>query len=170
MRMILVALLLLSSCSGAQAKRRADGTYELECGEKKACLDRAERICTPGGYILVGGKSNKKRYGVPGNEKFIGKDEIYVRCNKDRPKDTPDEETGSWRLEHSDAHAPSAPPSASPAVAAPPSAAAPKAVCRPGETQRCVGPGACEGGQACLTDGTGFGPCDCGTATPKSVP
>jgi hypothetical protein len=35
-------------------------------------------------------------------------------------------------------------------------------VCRPGETQRCVGSGACEGGQACSAEGTGFGPCDCG--------
>jgi hypothetical protein len=46
------------------------------------------------------------------------------------------------------------------------------AVCRPGETQLCVGPGACSGGQACTADGTSYGPCDCGepslgSAAPK---
>lgn len=34
--------------------------------------------------------------------------------------------------------------------------------CVPGESQECVGPGACKGGQVCTPDGTGFGPCDCG--------
>jgi len=37
--------------------------------------------------------------------------------------------------------------------------------CTPGETQACVGPGSCEGGQFCLTDGSGWGPCDCGDET-----
>jgi len=37
--------------------------------------------------------------------------------------------------------------------------------CTPGETQACVGPGSCEGGQYCLTDGSGWGPCDCGDTT-----
>jgi len=45
----------------------------------------------------------------------------------------------------------------------------PPQACVPGATQRCVGPGACAGGQACLPDGSGFGPCDCGdSATPDS--
>jgi hypothetical protein len=34
--------------------------------------------------------------------------------------------------------------------------------CAPGATQVCVGPGGCRGGQSCLGDGSGFGPCDCG--------
>ncbi len=165
MRITLLALLLLSACSGAQVKQRADGTYAVECGSQKACLDRAARICQPGGYTLVGAQSNKKRYGVPGNEKMIGKDEMYIRCDKDRPFDAPDSQTGTWQLKHSDADASSAPPAA---TAAP--ANVPKAVCRPGETQRCVGPGACDGGQSCLTDGSGFGSCDCGSATPKPAP
>jgi len=33
--------------------------------------------------------------------------------------------------------------------------------CTPGESKACVGAGGCSGGQACLSDGTGFGPCDC---------
>jgi hypothetical protein len=35
-------------------------------------------------------------------------------------------------------------------------------VCSSGETQRCVGPGACEGGQECQADGMGWAKCDCG--------
>ena len=35
-------------------------------------------------------------------------------------------------------------------------------ICDPGETQRCVGPGACEGAQRCAEDGTIWEECDCG--------
>lgn len=38
-------------------------------------------------------------------------------------------------------------------------------VCAPGESVECVGPGACRGGQVCLPDGSGYGPCDCGDAS-----
>jgi hypothetical protein len=174
MRTTLLTLLLLSSCSGVQVKQRADGTYVVECSSRKACLDRAERICGSEGFTVVGGQSNKKLYGVPGNEKLIGKDELFIRCRKDRPSDTPDESVGSWRLKHADADAP---PAAGASAAKPASANPPDGhVCRPGETQRCIGPGACDGGQACLADGTGYGPCDCGpravepNAAPSSPP
>lgn len=163
MRISLFTLLFLSSCSGAQVRHRPDGTYSVECGDKKACLERAQRICGNEGYTVVGGQSNKKKYGVPGNEKLIGKDEIYIRCTKDRPLDTPDPTVGSWKLRQRDGDSPA--PSAPASADAQPVAAKPPVnhVCRPGETQRCVGPGACDGGQACLTDGSAFGPCDCGT-------
>src|SRR5690242_18109985 len=36
-------------------------------------------------------------------------------------------------------------------------------VCGPGDTRTCFGPGACSGAQECLQDGTGYGPCDCGS-------
>ncbi len=35
-------------------------------------------------------------------------------------------------------------------------------LCTPGETQACLGAGACNGAQACSADGQGFGACDCG--------
>lgn len=160
MRIAILAVLVVSGCSGVQVKQRPDGTYTVQCSDHKACLDRADRLCGAQGYVVVGGRSNKKLYGVPGNEKYIGKDEIYVRCHKDRPLDTPDPAVGSWRLQHepSDNKVPARPATSS--------------VCRPGETQRCVGKGACSGGQACLKDGSGFGPCDCAessTATPAAA-
>jgi hypothetical protein len=34
--------------------------------------------------------------------------------------------------------------------------------CVPGESRACVGPGGCQGGQACKQDGTGYTGCDCG--------
>src|SRR5512145_2058677 len=45
MRTTLLVCLLLSACSGVQVKQRPDGTYAVECSNRKACLDRAERIC-----------------------------------------------------------------------------------------------------------------------------
>lgn len=38
-------------------------------------------------------------------------------------------------------------------------------VCNEGDTRECLGPGACKGAQACLADGTGFKPCECGSST-----
>lgn len=35
-------------------------------------------------------------------------------------------------------------------------------VCRVGDTRECLGPGACEGAQECLADGSGFQSCECG--------
>jgi hypothetical protein len=43
----------------------------------------------------------------------------------------------------------------------------PPPACVAGQTQECVGPGACKGGQACLPDGSGFTECDCGSKKGK---
>ena len=37
-------------------------------------------------------------------------------------------------------------------------------VCVPGKSDACVGLAGCSGGQTCNADGTGYGPCDCGSA------
>ena len=159
-----VLVVAFVGCAGGIAQQRADGSYVLDCSDQKACLQRAKRTCGDEGYLIVGGKSNKKRYGAPGNEIFIGKEEMYIRCNRDRPKDAPDlVKGGEWELSRRERSnggnevkpvAPSQPQSAV------------VQICRPGVTQRCVGPGACEGGQACLLDGSAFGPCDCGLTPP----
>jgi hypothetical protein len=61
---------------------------------------------------------------------------------------------------------------ASPALAAAPAAraAGPERLCIPGVTQECLGPAACRGAQACLPDGNGFGPCDCGNGAARATP
>ena len=43
-------------------------------------------------------------------------------------------------------------------------------LCIPGVTQECLGPAACRGAQACLADGNGFGPCDCGNGVSRVAP
>jgi hypothetical protein len=47
-----------------------------------------------------------------------------------------------------------------------PSTPSSERVCVPGVTQACLGPGACNGAQACLETGLGFGTCDCGRVVP----
>lgn len=49
-------------------------------------------------------------------------------------------------------------------------ALSPGQVCVPGATQECLGPGACRGAQACLTDGRGYGSCDCGSGADPATP
>jgi hypothetical protein len=62
-------------------------------------------------------------------------------------------------------------PSAAPAPSASPPpapASAPAQHCIPGSTQACLGPGACQGAQACREDGGGYMPCDCGSGSPTT--
>jgi hypothetical protein len=59
---------------------------------------------------------------------------------------------------------PAAPPPAEPVRTL-----APDQLCVPGITQLCLGAAACRGAQACLADGRGYGPCDCGTVTARDA-
>ena len=153
-RQLLLVGLAIWACASTLTKRRVDGSYAIDCSSQKACLDRAAKICGESGYAIVGGRHDQKIYGVPGNQKVVGKDELYIRCNKDKIADAPDPVAGSWKLERSDAGETSTR-----------TRAAKKFICRPGETQRCIGAGACAGGQACSADGAGYGPCDCGESS-----
>jgi hypothetical protein len=157
-RWILLAL-ALAGCGTTRTQRRVDGSYTIDCKSQKSCLDRAAKLCGDKGYDIIGGRHDQKLYGVPGNQKLVGKDQLYVRCRSDVMLDAPDPAAGSWKLERSDA----GPPPASHNNSRPS-----PGVCRPGETQRCVGPGACEGGQACKPDSSGYGPCDCGSQNATS--
>lgn len=167
---VIVASLLVAwvvGCSAAMPVQRADGTYVLDCTDKKACLKRADLTCGEEGYVVVGAKNNKKRYGAPGNEIYVGKSVMYIRCNRDRPKDDPElTKAGQWQLpKRNDSPLEAGQKEAGRNTPS----SLPKPTCRPGETQRCIGPAACEGGQACLLDGSAFGPCDCGHTTPEST-
>jgi len=150
LRLLLVPLGIWA-CASTHAKQRVDGSYSIDCNSQKACLERANKLCGETGYSIVGGRHDQKIYGTPGNQKVVGRDELYVRCTKDAPVDAPDPAAGSWKLERPDSGAQQVQPRKHK-----------NSICRAGETQRCVGPGACSGGQACEADGTRFGPCDCG--------
>ncbi len=41
----------------------------------------------------------------------------------------------------------------------------PAPACTPGATIACLGPGACDGAQMCLADGSAYNQCDCGTTS-----
>jgi hypothetical protein len=61
------------------------------------------------------------------------------------------------------------PAAAAPRPVASATAAKPKA-CTPNDTRVCYGPGACQGGQYCLPDGSGYSACDCGSKGDAGVP
>ena len=154
----IVPILTLLACGTTRAQRRVDGSYTIDCKSQKSCLDRAAKLCSDAGYVIIGGRHDQKLYGVPGNQKLVGKDQLFIRCRSDAMVDTPDPSLGSWKLERGDA----GPSNKVPSIGRS------DTVCRPGETQRCIGTGACEGGQACREDGSGFTPCDCGARSHKS--
>lgn len=142
----IMTLLALTHCaSTTKTKQLADGSWKITCkSEYERCVHNAQRVCGELKPRILSGGDKDELYGTPGNQVKVIKSELLVVCED-----------------------PAAPP---PGLYKLPKREEPPAlVCAPGVTQRCVGPGACEGGQACLSDGSGFGPCDCGgskTSTP----
>lgn len=155
-------LLAVSGCSGAQEKRLADGAWHIRCGEAmNRCTNRADTLCGDRGYHVLGGGTRGNVLGGPSSYRTrVESSELIVRCGE-----PVEEEVDAPRAE--------APTPAQPGTPKDAPGAAP--LCIPGSTQTCVGPGGCAGGQACLSDGSGFAACDCGTpqappAAPSEAP
>jgi hypothetical protein len=146
------------ACSGAKIRSVGPDTWRVECTNSMAtCAARADELCGDRGYTILGGQSRKEVYGPEGQQIAQELGELLVQCRQHQRPATP--ETGqarSWRL--------NPPRSGAPVELAAPARRPAEGVCTPGETQTCVGPGACHGGQACMADGSGFQPCDCGTS------
>lgn len=151
LRWFAIAMVMTSGCALPPAKQLPDGSYSIQCNSQKACLDRAERQCGPTGYNILSGEHSQKVFGVNGNEKQIGQDALHFRCKASPWADLAGSNSSPTDLGQVDG-------GVKPREVVPPST-----VCRPGETQKCVGPAACAGGQSCVDDGSGYGPCDCGT-------
>jgi hypothetical protein len=155
------APLACASTRAATSERQADGTIRLQCkGPLPACLERAEALCFGNRYTVLAAV-DQHDYWVGGS---TGASEsrssrALIRCGaRGRPPFAPAEDPlPSPAVEKSDADKPAA------ATATPPARA-----CVPGATQKCTGPAACAGGQACLADGSGYSACDCGTAPAAS--
>jgi len=161
----LCVLQATSACSpvAIPAARRADGSWHLQCGASLAgCVQRATDLCKDRGYVVLGGMSKKQVLGAELGVSQVAQreSELDIAC-ADRRGDLPTVLSAQPGV--SSGAAPSAP-----SVAAPVASAARVVSCTPGATQRCVGAGACAGGQACLPDGSGFAACDCGT--PSQTP
>lgn len=155
---VLVVGFAAYACSGAKTKSVGPDTWRVECANSMAtCAARADDLCGDRGYVILGGQSQKEIHGPEGQQIAQERGELVVQCGQRATGPTPAAgQAGSWRLNppaHRAAQEPAAPPSPRPS---------PGKLCTPGETQMCVGPGACRGGQACMTDGSGFLPCDCG--------
>lgn len=135
--------------------------YRITCDKSiEPCREKARELCagvyqvleTAGAPIkpprittAPGPASTGPRYQ---RMKWVGR--MVIACGDAAP-------TPRSALEHSGNREPST------ATDAPRPALAPGQVCIPGATQECLGAGACRGAQACLMDGRGYGPCDCGT-------
>jgi len=145
----------MTSCASHHAVQLKDGSWQVQCEDQvERCVREAQRVCGDEPYHVISGKQEEKLYG--GQNGYQMGAELHTldfRCGSD---------PGVWKLERKDEPAPDE------SEAPPP--APPKQLCTPGTTQRCVGPAACEGGQSCNADGTGYSPCDCGTsATPSDT-
>jgi hypothetical protein len=139
-RLLPLAVCLVAGC-GARPHRLADGSYKLDCEATMAeCSRQVAKFCRGEGYRIVHGAEENTLVGVEGHKTGHLLSRVVFYCARD---------------------APPTPLKLPPRAPAEPAGSVSQRVCVPGSTQRCVGPGACEGGQACLKDGSGYGPCEC---------
>jgi hypothetical protein len=167
--LLLVSCVAFFACSrpGLKVQKFADGSRELTCDYPLwKCLLHADDYCKGASFEVLYAHDDQHRYGAPGAEVESRTSRAVVHCLglHQKPASAPGAPVAAA------ARAPAAPSGAAPP--APPAAPrpAPSRVCVPGTTQACVGPAACSGGQACLPDGSGFSPCDCGSASPAHAP
>jgi len=154
-RCSLLLLCLASACakqSGIQRQELERGVFQLDCAAPLGrCGEEADKICGGEGYEVISGYDQRKLYGHEAGESQVEvrTSRLIVSCRGPRSASKP-------------------PKPAQEATAG----AKPALLCTPGTTQRCYGAGACEGGQSCLPDGSGYGSCDCGKveAAPATSP
>jgi hypothetical protein len=154
--------------SGVEIQRMPDGSHDITCpGTPLAkCLDNVESVCKGTSFEVLYARDEQKTYGVEQTyvEKHTSRAQVHCLGLHDVPRSdgvamaAPD---ASATPGASVTPGASATPGGAP-VTAPHGTEAPLHACVPGATQACVGVAACAGGQACLPDGSGYGPCDCG--------
>ena len=183
----LFVLGVLAACAANPVERRqlADGSWRIMCQlPMDACVRQLEIVCPEKRYRIVSGESKRELRDVEPIVRETRTSELTAICTR-----YGDSLFGGGATSMSlpaGAAAGSAAPATSagpgvapvgsatlPGGAAPgPAGSAPPGVpvraCVPGATQSCVGPAGCAGGQACRSDGTGFSPCDCGSAKSPS--
>jgi hypothetical protein len=147
-------LWLLTACGPAQFQQETlkDGSVKVSCElSMDECVRRAQDLCRNQRYRIIDGTSETRLRDAPPFERAYHTSRLHFECTDDGGK--PLISLGST---------PAAPAEVKPPVAR---------SCATGETRVCVGAAACKGGQACLADGSGFGPCDCGpVAAPAPAP
>lgn len=156
---VLVALGAVVGCSApTKMTRLGDGSYRLVCSKgMRDCVTRADKLCDKRGYTITEGKSQVHLLGGDGSnyQQAAYRGELVVYCGEFAAANDNGQTIIEFPRRKDDAVAPVA--------------TAPAASCMPGSTQACVGRAACAGGQVCLPDGSGFGPCDCGDTPPPAA-
>lgn len=155
----LVGLALLTACGApeVQSQRLKDGSWSFTCElPMDECVRRAQEKCELQRYRILEGSSETRLRDAPPFERAYHTSRLTFMCTNGASE--------ALVTLGSDDKSVAAKSSAAKAVPATSN------VCTKGETRACVGPAACKGGQACLTDGSGFGACDCGPATPVAPP
>jgi|SRR5690606_13741843 len=160
--------LLFSSvgCTKAKITRAPDGVVRLECPRgMRDCVAQAEKMCNlhdkEAGYTILTGRSEKIIMNKDGQYRSAAEvADLEVRCGKAEPQEQLASPSRLTLPARTDAEV--IPEDIKPAAVA-------GTVCTKGSTQACVGAGACQGGQSCLPDGSGYGACDCGEATAKNA-
>lgn len=145
MRWSWLGLLSLTACAAGPVEqtRLKDGSVEVTCQlAMDECLRRVQTQCPNLRYRILSGTSETRLRDAPPYERSYHTSRVRLICSNDgaivaHSADEPKTET---------------------AEAPPPKARS----CSVGQTRVCVGAGACQGGQTCLPDGSGFGACDCG--------
>ncbi len=146
----------LACAHGTSIQKLDDETYRITCPALPLdrCLgETASNACDKRAYFVARGISDVNLRGHSDAPDVATSSEAIIRCSP----------TQSWGEQAKELMAAPA-GSALPAAASSP--AKPQSVCAPGSTQTCVGVGACNGGQACKPDGSGYEPCDCGPPAP----
>jgi hypothetical protein len=152
-----LSLLLVLGCArgGVRTSKLPDGTRELQCDQPLwKCLLHVDDYCKGASYEVLHASDEQLVFGSQASAVEGRRSRAVLRCLKSGAR-LPDQPAVI-----AEPASPSVPPPAER-----PSPPAPARACVPGTTQACVGPAACSGGQACLSDGSGFAPCDCGPAT-----
>lgn len=147
-----------TSCTRVKTARAPDGAYSLTCERgMSACVDQAAKLCGDAGYTILDGVSSTHLLGGSSSSYRAAAESasLSVRCGLDKPEKNRE---GIYRLPEREDEAEPAP------------VLTPNRSCTPGTTQKCVGPGACEGGQVCAADASGFGVCDCGDRSSDTSP
>jgi hypothetical protein len=147
---VLASVFLCACASGSQAaKKLADGSWTVTCSsEMNQCVRRAQEVCPQQRFRILEGVSETRLRDAPPYEEAYHTSRLRWICTKDgaEPLLSLDKEPAR------------------------PSPDGVTRACTPGETRECVGSGACRGGQSCLTNGSGYGPCDCGPTVPPPMP
>lgn len=146
----------------------SNGTYHIRCkAPLTACLRHAEGLCPGVSYDVLAARDRRTYTGVEPAVVEHRSSEAVVECGSrgaslfSEPDLAKQVEASRERGEEDATHAGQSEADTRPESTKPPLA------CTPGLSQACVGIGGCHGGQACLEDGSGFGPCQCApTARP----